>query len=52
MAPAVSSNQCETSEPGVLTVGSADGSCPSVSVQVTSLPDPGWFEKNDMSGSS
>ena len=45
-----SSNQCVTSLPGVPTVGAAAGSCPSVSVQVTSFPDPGWSDRNGQVG--
>ena len=37
----LSSNQCEMSWPGFASVGSFDGSRGIVSVNVTSLPDPG-----------
>ena len=47
-----SSNQWVTSEPGVLTVGAALGSCGSVSFQVTLSPEPGVSDRNVMSGSS
>jgi hypothetical protein len=46
------SNQCVTSLPGVPTVGAAAGSCPSVSVHVTSFPDPGLSDRKVRSGSS
>ena len=47
-----SSNQCVTSLPGLLTVGSADGSTGSCSANVVSLPEPGCEEMNRIDGSS
>jgi hypothetical protein len=47
-----SSKKCVTSWPGVATVGLAEGSIGSVSVHVTSFPDPGRFDRNVRSGSS
>jgi len=48
----VSSNQCETSEPGVASVGAALGSAPRVSSHVMSPPEPGLDDKKVASGSS
>ena len=48
----VSSNQWETSLPGVLSVGAAAGSLPSVRFHFTLPPEPGWVERNVVSGSS
>ncbi len=48
----VSSNQCETSVPGVASVGAALGSAPIVSVQVMLPPDPGLEDSKVASGSS
>jgi hypothetical protein len=48
----VSSKLCVTSFPGCAVVGSARGSLPSVSTNVTSLPDPGRDERNRIDGSS
>jgi len=48
----LSSNQCDTSLPGVVVVGKAVGSEPSVSVQVTLSPDPARDDRKVASGSS
>jgi hypothetical protein len=48
----LNSNQCETSVPGVATVGFAVGSLPSVSVHVTLSPEPAADDRNVVSGSS
>src|SRR5580704_1064525 len=47
-----SSNQCETSWPGLTSVGAAFGSRPRLIVQVTLLPEPGALDKKVVSGSS
>ena len=47
-----SSNQCDTSWPGLESIGAWTGSRPSVSVQVTLLPDPAFEERNVTMGSS
>ena len=48
----VSSNQSETSWPGLASVGAAFGSLPRVSDQFTLLPEPGALERKAVSGSS
>src|ERR1700722_20720232 len=48
----VSSNQCDTSLPGVLSVGAALGSAPIVSVKLMLPPEPGLEDSNVVSGSS
>src|SRR5487761_397884 len=45
-------NQCETSWPGLASVGSAAGSRPRDTVQFTLLPEPGALDKKVVSGSS
>src|SRR5271170_5498500 len=47
-----SSNQSETSWPGLASVGAAFGSRPRLRVQLTLLPEPGALERKAVSGSS